>query len=325
MKISVDVMGSDLGCHELMKGCLNFLKKEKDIELIIFGRKEEIERYSSYPNLTLVYCDDIVSMDDGALSIRKKTKASMVCAVKSLKELDSSAIVSCGSTGGLLTASLLFLGRLSNVERPALMPVLPSIKKQGVILVDAGANSENTSSQLVSFAYMGSVYAKCLFGANNPIIQLLNIGTEEKKGDLLRKEVFKKLMDSNLYFKGNIESRDIMLTDCDVVITDGFSGNITLKAIEGTAKMIMKLLKQEISNNILNKFGAFLAKDAFVNLKRTLDYRNTGGALLGGVDGIVIKGHGSSDALAMENALRQAKKLVESNYLQLMKEVVEHE
>ena len=232
-----------------------------------------------------------------------------------LKEDAADAFVSAGSSGALLVGSTLKVGRIDGVIRPALCPILPTVKPdKKVLLLDAGANADCKAANLVQFAVMGAVYAKVALGVKTPKVALLSNGTEEKKGNQLNHEAFPLLKEiGNGEFVGNIEARDIMSGDCDVVVADGFSGNVALKSMEGSMKGLFTMLKAEISSSLKGKIGALLLKKSFYRLKNSLDYNKYGGAVFLGVEKVVVKAHGSAKAESVKNAVLQAAAAVEAD------------
>ncbi len=221
------------------------------------------------------------------------------------KEVD--AVITAGNTGAFMAAGLLVAGRIKGIDRPALAPVLPTSGQNGVLVLDVGANMDPKPENLVQYALMGKIYAEQVLGIHNPRIGLLNVGTEDSKGNDLMKATFPLLKEMSIHFVGNVEARDVQNGVCDVLITDGFSGNILLKTTEGVASSIFNILKKEFMRNTITKLAALLLKSSLKNLKKKMDYSEVGGAPLLGVNGAFIKAHGSSDAKAIMNAVRQAR------------------
>ena len=256
------------------------------------------------------------------LKTRKKKKASMVLGAQAVKEKKAGAVISAGNTGALLAAGLFVVGRIKGVERPGLMSTMPSFTGQPFDMLDLGANAENTSSHLHQYAILGSFYAKNVRGIANPRVGLLNNGTEETKGDSLRKEAFELLSkEPSINFVGNVEAREIMSGAADVVVADGFTGNAVLKAIEGTGLGAMKTLKSAIMNGGLKaKLGAFLLKDSLKGMKETMDYSSAGGAVLFGLKAPVVKCHGSSDAKAVYYTIKQVRTMLDTKVVEQLVE-----
>ena len=249
----------------------------------------------------------------------------MVVAYDLLKNNDDiSGIISSGSTGALLAGAIMKVGRIPNIIRPALCPILPTVKDKGVALIDCGANVDCKADMLVQFAYMGSAYMSAVFGVEKPKVGLLSNGSEDKKGNALTKETFELLSESNINFMGNMEGRDILSGQYDVVVCDGFSGNVALKSCEGTAGAIFNVLKSEINSGGLKaKLGALLLKDVLRGVKKKLDYNEIGGAGFLGVNKIVVKAHGSSGSKAFAAAIEQARKMAENDILGKIKNFIE--
>ena len=321
VKLSIDAMSGDLGSPIVVEACLNFIKKYNDIELYVTGKKEELSQLENVERIHIVDARDIVPMDAGIMSVRRKKDSSMVKAVVMADEGHVDGVVSCGSTGAFYTSAMLFLKRIEGVEKSCLMAVLPTYNQKGVALLDVGANAENTPEQLHDFAVMGNIYAKNIRGIQNPQISLLNIGTEDKKGDEVHQKTYQLLKeDSSLQFVGNIEGRNLLLGETDVIVSDGFSGNIALKTCEGTASLLMKMIKESLMSSTKGKIGALLAKDSLYSLKNQFDYKSVGGALMMGFEKTVVKAHGASDATAFMSAMDLAYQMVKTNVVEQMKE-----
>ncbi len=319
--LAIDAMSGDLGSSIVVEACLSFINKHKDVELYVTGKKEELSKLENSSQIHIVDARDVLTMNEGIMAVRRKKESSMVKAVVLAKEKKADAVVSCGSTGAFYTCAMLFLKRINGVDKSCLMATLPTYNDKGVVMLDVGANAENLSEHLESFAIMGSVYSSEVRGISNPKVALLNIGTEEKKGNEVHQETFKRLTENNkINFIGNIEGRDILSGDVDVIVTDGFSGNIALKSIEGTASILMKCIKESMMSSTKGKLGALLAKDSLYSLKDKFDYKSVGGALMVGFDSAVVKAHGASDAKAFESAMDLALKMVEQNVVEKIKE-----
>lgn len=320
-KLAIDAMSGDLGSFVVVKACISFMKSHSDVELYVTGKEEELEDLKNIKNVHIIDAKDIVGMNDGIMSVRRKKESSMVKAVLMANDGIVDGVVSCGSTGAFYTSAMLFLKRIEGIEKSCLMAVLPTYNNKGTCLLDVGANAENTSEQLRDFAIMGSIYAKNIRNIENPKIALLNIGTEEKKGNEVHQETFKLLsQEESLNFQGNIEGRDILLGDVDVIVSDGFSGNIALKTCEGTASLLMKMVKESMMSSITGKIGALFAKSSLYALKDKFDYKSVGGALMMGFEKAVVKAHGASDEVAFESAMDLAYQMVKQNVVSQMKE-----
>jgi len=316
MRIAIDAMGGDNAPKAVVEGCIN-AANEYEIEIYLVGKESEINKYlkdtkPSKGKIHIVNANEIIAGEDAPVqAIKRKKESSMVIGLEMVKEGKCDAFLSAGNTGAFLAGSLLKVGRIKGIDRPALAPLLPT-EKGVCMLIDAGANMDCKPRNLLQFAIMGSIYMEKVEGIKSPRVGLLNVGTEETKGNDLAKQSYVLLKNSNLNFIGNIEARDIFTGICDVIVCDGFAGNIVLKNTEGLASTIMGLLKEELMKTTLSKFGALLLKNSFRNFKKRFDYKEYGGAPFLGIDGIMIKAHGSSDSKAIFNAIRQAKLLYEN-------------
>ncbi len=330
MKFVVDCYGGDLSPKANVLGAVQAVNKFSDLNLILCGRESAIKdilagEYSG-DRIDIINADEIINNSDiPTNAIRQKTGSSMVVAYDLLKNNDDiSGIISSGSTGALLAGAIMKVGRIPNIIRPALCPILPTVKDKGVALIDCGANVDCKADMLVQFAYMGSAYMSAVFGVEKPKVGLLSNGSEDKKGNALTKETFELLSESNINFMGNMEGRDILSGQYDVVVCDGFSGNVALKSCEGTAGAIFNVLKSEINSGGLKaKLGALLLKDVLRGVKKKLDYNEIGGAGFLGVNKIVVKAHGSSGSKAFAAAIEQARKMAENDILGKIKNFIE--
>lgn len=324
MKIVLDVFGGDNAPYEILNGAKDAMNEEKDFELVLCGKKDIIDAYVNdkgmdRDRITVLDASDVITNDESPVeAVRAKTESSIVKSLEYLNsDPDATAFVSAGSTGAVLTGAVLLLKRIRGINRPALSPVLPTVTDKNVLLIDCGANTEPKAINLVQFAQMGSAFMKSFYGIENPRVGLLSNGTEDKKGNTLNKEAFPLLKESGVNFAGNMEARDILSGDYDVVVSDGFSGNIALKASEGTALGMFTLIKNGIySGGLRAKIGYLLLKPVFKSVKRKMDYNDNGGAVLLGLQKIVVKSHGSSKAKAICNSILQAKKMVESKIIE---------
>ena len=330
MKFVVDCYGGDLSPKANVLGAVQAVNKFSDLNLILCGRESEIKdilagEYSG-DRIDIINADEIINNSDiPTNAIRQKTGSSMVVAYDLLKNNDDiSGIISSGSTGALLAGAIMKIGRIPNIIRPALCPILPTVNNKGVALIDCGANVDCKADMLVQFAYMGSAYMSAVFGVEKPKVGLLSNGSEDKKGNALTKEAFELLSESNINFMGNMEGRDILSGQYDVVVCDGFSGNVALKSCEGTAGAIFNVLKSEINSGGLKaKLGALLLKNVLRGVKKKLDYNEIGGAGFLGVNKIVVKAHGSSGSKAFAAAIEQARKMAQNDILGKIKSFIE--
>jgi glycerol-3-phosphate acyltransferase PlsX len=323
MKIVIDGMGGDNAPQAVVEGCV-LAVREYGIDLILTGDSEaiknELRKYSyDQGKIEVVHTTEVISTDEPpVMAIRRKKDSSMAAGMQLVKEKKAEAFISAGSTGAILAGSLFIIGRIKGVDRPALAPILPG--KNGIfMIIDAGANTDCKTKNLVQFAVMGSIYFKNVLGIMNPRVGLVNIGVEEEKGNELTKSAYKELKEADINFIGNIEPRDIPDGNAEVVVCDGFVGNTILKLFEGSASYIFDSLKQELMSGTISKMAALLLKPSFGRLKKKFDYTEYGGAAFLGVDGAVIKAHGSSDAKAIKNAIRQARDFISNGVLMQIK------
>lgn len=321
MKLGIDAMSGDLGSEIVVEACLSFLEKNKTDELYVVGKIEELQALNNHPQVVLIDAREILEMTENILAIRRKKESSMVKTMMLARKNEVDAVLSCGNTGAYYACAMLFLKRIEGIEKSCLMAMLPTYKGENVAMLDVGANSENTASQLVSFAVMGSVYARNVRKIENPKVALLNIGSEHHKGDEVHQETYKLLENmKEINFVGNIEGKEILDGDVDVIVTDGFTGNVALKTTEGVAKVLVKSLKESLMSSTRTKVGALMAKPGLKQLMKKFDTKAAGGALMMGFEKPVIKAHGSSDAIAFENAINLAFEMVSSNVVEKMKE-----
>ncbi len=317
MKIAVDAFGGDNSPNAVIEGAVQAVR-EYGVEIILTGDKEKIiSRFAelSLPmdNITIVDADGIIRIEDNPLDIRKdKLNTSMGKAFQLVTSGEADAFVSAGSTAALVVGGTMLTGRLKGIKRPALAPIMPS-KDGFYIFLDGGANLECRPEMLVQFAIMGSVYAGKIMGINTPRVGLLNVGTEEEKGRELEHQTFELLGKAPINFIGNIEGRDPTMGMCDVAITDGFTGNVYLKTVEGMGAFMKLSLNNIFKRSLGSKIGYLLAKKGVTSLGKKMDYKEVGGSPLLGSAKPVIKAHGSSDARAFKNAIRQAKEFVEND------------
>ena len=313
MKIAIDAMGGDHAPKEIVLGAVKAIQSFPDLKIVLVGDETKIKEYlQDTDRIEIIHTDEmILGTDEPVRAVRRKKNASMVLMAKEVSEGRADACISAGNTGALMAAGLFIIGRIEGIERPALTPTLPTINGEGFVLLDVGANADAKPEHLVQYALMGSIYSEKVRGIQKPRVGLLNIGTEEKKGNELTKHSYDLLKVEDIHFIGNVEARDLLNGVADVVITDGFTGNMVLKTIEGTAISIMKMLKTSLMSSVKSKLAAAVLKPNLYELKSKMDYSEYGGAGLFGLKAPVIKAHGSSDANAIFNAIRQAKDMVE--------------
>ena len=317
--IAVDAMGGDNAPEAAVKGSVDALRLLPDVRVLLCGAKDRIEPLLSGADdvrgrLEIHDAPDVIGMEESPMmAVRKKVNSSMVQAAMAVREKRADAMVSAGSTGAVLACGMPRIGRIRGIERPALAPVIPG-KKKPFLLIDSGANVDCQPKYLEQFGLMGSVYMQSVLGVERPDVGLANIGAEAEKGNKLSKEAYQLMFAQTSYhFAGNAEARDIPSGDYDVVVADGFDGNIILKYTEGIISALMSLLKQEMTANLRSKLGAALLLPALRGFRNRLSYNAYGGAPLLGVEGAVVKAHGSSDAEAFMNAVRQARTMVEGD------------
>ncbi len=311
MRVVVDAYGGDNAPLEIVKGAA-LASAELKVDITLTGKKAEIEKIINdnnlnfYGDLSIVDTDDVIDMhDDPTTLLKAHSNSSMALAFKELVEDRADAFVSAGSTGAVVVGGTLIVKRIKGIKRPALAGMIPSPNGH-YMLMDMGANAECRPEMLCQFGIMASAYLKGVEGKDNATIGLLNIGTEDTKGTELQKEAYKLLSEAPINFVGNVESREMPKGVCDAVITDGFTGNIALKLIEGTASTFFRLVKNALYKSLKNKLAALVIKKDLYSLKSMMDSSEVGGAPLLGVKKTVIKAHGNSDAKAMKNAIKQA-------------------
>ncbi|WP_447557318.1 phosphate acyltransferase PlsX [Staphylococcus epidermidis] len=322
VKIVVDMMGGDDAPGIVLDAVKKAVEDFKDLEIILFG--DESQYNLSHERIEFRHCTEKIEMEDEPVrAIKRKKDSSMVKMAEAVKSGEADGCVSAGNTGALMSAGLFIVGRIKGVARPALVVTLPTTDGKGFVFLDVGANADAKAEHLLQYAQLGNIYAQKIRGIQNPSVSLLNIGTEAAKGNSLTKkayDLFEKNQSFN--FTGNIEAKTLMDGNVDVVVTDGYTGNMVLKNLEGTAKSIGKMLKETIMSSFKNKLaGAVLKKDLETFAKK-MDYSEYGGSVLLGLDGTVVKAHGSSNAKAFYSAIKQAKIAGEENIVQIMKDTV---
>ncbi len=327
MRVALDAVGGDHGPAPCVEGALQAVKAY-DVEVILVGDestlKQECERQSSHDSrLTIRHASQVVEMHESPAAVaRKKRDSSIWVATELVKNGHADAVVSPGNTGASMVASFFVLGLIKGVERPAIATSLPTLSGEAIML-DVGANVDCTAEHLEQFALMGHEYGKHLLGKPNPRVGLLSIGEEDSKGNEVTKEAFKLLKGSSMNFVGNVEGRDVYSGIADIVVCDGFIGNVALKISEGVAEMIKRLLLKEISGHFLGRLAYPLIAGPLMNLKRKIDYAEFGGAPLLGVNGITMICHGRSSAKAIKNAIRRAKGMAEGGVRELIQRDIE--
>jgi glycerol-3-phosphate acyltransferase PlsX len=326
LKIAVDAMGGDFAPGVVVSGALEACREYKQPVILVGDEAaihNELNGYSGTDLLEIVHAPEVISNNESpAVAVRRKKNSSIVRSVSLVKEGEAAALVSAGSTGGVMAAALLGLGRIKGIDRPAIVSIIPSLKG-GTVLLDVGANVDCKPYQLVQFAIMGSLYAEKVMGISFPRVALLSNGEEDTKGNELTLAAYPLLKMTELNFIGNAEGRDIFNGTVDVMVCDGFVGNVVLKTGEGLASALIEMVKEEVNKNMLAKLGALIAVPALKNFRRRLDYAEYGGAPLLGVNGIAIICHGSSSARAIKNAIRTAREAAENNLIGSIRDSVQ--
>ncbi len=326
MRIAIDVMGGDNAPDSTIEGSLESIR-EINADIILVGKekiiKNKIEKNrQDLHKINIVNADDIITNDDKPVqAIRKKKNASMAIGFELLKNGEVDALISAGNTGALLAGGLLKVGRIQGIDRPALAPIYPT--KNGIsLLIDAGANADCKAKNLVEFGIMGTLYLERVIGINNPRVGLVNIGTEEGKGNKLTIEAYELLKQSSLNFIGNVEARSLTEGIVDVIVCDGFVGNVILKSTEGVAMSLTSMLKEQLTKNLIRKVATMLLKDGLKDFKSKLDYTEYGGAPLLGIKKAVIKAHGSSNSKAIKNAIKYGEIFVKNNVIESIQDEI---
>ena len=310
MRIALDAMGGDAAPETTVAGAVR-AARELPVEIVLVGQREAIEKhlasYSQRPaNLSLLHAAEVIGMEESPVaSIRKKRDSSINVGLGLLKEKQVDAFVSAGNTGAVMSASMFLVGLLPGIERPGIAILLPGVKGD-TLLIDVGANIDPKPIHLLQYALMGEAYVRCVLGKARPTVGLLNVGEEESKGTEFMKEAYGMLEGSGVNFAGNVEGHDIFTGEYDVIVCDGFAGNVALKTAESLAHAINVLLKRSLAMSPITRLGAWLARDAFRQLRKEVDYAEHGGAPLLGVDGVSIIAHGASGGKAIKNAIRVA-------------------
>lgn len=312
LKVAVDAMGGDFAPEVNILGAYEAIL-DSEVEVILVGDEKRIksflkEKKQPKGKISVVHAEDTIKMDENVSAAIRKRNTSMRKAIELVKDGLADAVITAGHSGAMMALSYLLLGKLPQVQRPAIATVMPCLKGY-FILLDAGANVDCKPEHLVQFAFMGDAYHKALFNSSSPRVALLSIGEEETKGNEATKEAFRLLQSTKLNFIGNIEGKDIFFGSADVVVCDGFVGNIVLKVGEGLAEALMKMLKREIADIITGKLGYMMIKPAIKSFRKKVDYSEYGGALLLGINGTSLICHGRSSAKAIKNAIKVAMEM----------------
>ena len=320
MKIAIDIMGGDHAPEEMIKGALLALKDDPSLELLLVGGEKAFADFLPElpPRAEKRISATVMAMDESVENLRNKKDSSIYLATEAVADHEADAVVSCGSTAAQMAAAVLLLGRIKGVKRPALVVPYPTLKGNKLML-DGGANADVTSANLMDFAVLGNAYYRMISGVDRPEVVLLSNGTEAHKGNAVVRETHQLLIETDfLNFKGNIEGRDIIAGDYDVLVTDGFTGNVVVKVTEGVAMGLFRLIKEEITATASRKVGAALVKPGLKNIAKKFDYSTVGGMPLLGVGGISIVCHGSSNAEAVRNAVKGAVSFVEQDFIDVL-------
>jgi glycerol-3-phosphate acyltransferase PlsX len=326
MRIVLDAMGSDIHPEPEVRAAIEATRDSED-EIILVGPDQEIHTQlrritKDYPMVRVVHAPEVLEMSDKpAENARRKTQNSMSVGMNLIKNGEADAFITAGNTGGAMATALFQLGRIRGIKRPALTALFP-VKAGYCVVLDIGANADCKAEYLMQFAIMGSIYANKVMGIANPRVALLSNGEETGKGNELVKESYPLIQSSGLNFVGNVEAKELFGGEVDVVVADGFTGNILLKSSEAVAKLITELLREELTSSLRTKAGALLARPAFAGIKKMMDPAEVGAAPLLGVNGLVFIGHGRSDARALVNAIQVAKQAVNSDLLQALQTAI---
>ena len=328
IKLAIDAMGGDFAPEQIVKGVNLAIKNHDDLELVLYGKTEEIKKYLvENSRISIVDSPRVIDMGEHnpIAEVRNHRDSSLVMAFRAVREKEVDGVVTAGPTQCVIAAAHVHVGRIKGMKRCALCPTLPTFREGGTLMLDVGANTDIRPEHIAQYTQYANFYAQEVKGIKNPKIYLLNIGTEEGKGRELEQQTYELLSRLPINFCGNVESKEILTTDADIIVTDGFTGNVAMKAFEGTAKGMGELLKKEIKSSLGGLIGALFMKR---NLDRFKDHFNpdkVGGANLFGVDGTIVKAHGSSNAYAFSNAITLAYKSVKGDVVNKMKQfIAEH-
>ena len=332
IKLAVDCYGGDRGPSIVVEAAVKACNENPNLGIVLVGLEEELntllekynynkEQISIHPAMSVISCEEKPTQ-----AVKSKTDSSLVQAFQLVKDEVCEGIVSCGSTGAILAASILKMGRIKGVKRPAFCPLMPTMNKSVVAVCDSGANVDTDPINLHQFAVMGNLYLKKAYDIEAPRVALLNIGTEEEKGDARSKEAYQLLKNEPLInFVGNMESRDLLTGSYDLVVCDGFSGNVLIKSTEGTALELLKLLKTTFTSSLKNKIGALFLKKSIYGIKDFMDYNNYPGAVLLGSKKIIVKSHGSSKIQAVYESIKLAWKLADRKLIEEISQAFSHD
>ena len=327
IKLAIDAMGGDYAPKEQVEGAMLAIKNIPDIELTLYGDPAKIEPYlTDSTRISVVPSEGVIDMGekDPIRAIRSNRKSSMAMALSSVRNKENEGVVSSGATQALIAGAHILVGRMKSMKRTAIAPLIPNIKGTSTILLDAGGNLEIKPEYMVQQAYFASIYAKEILAIEKPLVGLINIGSEEGKGRVLDQEVFKLFKENpNLHFYGNVEPKEVLNPPCNILISDGFTANIVMKTIEGTAKGVGAILKEELKKGVLGKLGLLFSIRNLKRFKKRLAPEEIGGAMIYGLNGVVIKAQGSSKAVGFYNGIRQAANVVRQDVIKKVHSVIE--
>ncbi len=331
IRIAIDAMGGDAAPEVVVRGAVDYLQENRDVIVALVGKEREIKRElkrfnydaDNNKNIEIVDALEEISMREQFFSYwRKREKTSIKKALDLVKQKKAQAMVSAGNTGAVMTIAKMVLGTIKSIDRPALAVMMPTLKGNS-LLVDVGANVDSKPRNLVQFALMGKVYLENVHDIKNPRIALMSVGEEDVKGNELTKATYNLLKSLDINFIGNVEGRDVYAGEADLIVTDGFTGNVALKVSEGVVSAIHSMLKREILSSLLARVGFFFLKSSIKRIEKKMDYSEYGGALLLGVNGIVIIGHGRSNRKAIKNAIYLSKRFIRENILDKISREIE--
>ncbi|WP_312573247.1 phosphate acyltransferase PlsX [Staphylococcus saprophyticus] len=322
VKLAIDMMGGDDAPGIVLEAVEKAVNDFKDLEIILFGDSSQCAL--EHDRVEVRHCTESITMDDEPVrAIKRKKDSSMARMAEAVKSGEADGCVSAGNTGALMSAGLFIVGRIKGVERPALVVTLPTVSGKGFVFMDVGANADAKAEHLLQYAQLGNIYAQKIRGIAEPSVSLLNIGTEAAKGNSLTKKAYRLMEDQHDFnFTGNVEAKGLMNDVADVVVTDGYTGNMILKNLEGVAKAMGKMFKSTLLSSFKNKMAALILRKDLNGLMTKMDYAEYGGSVLLGLNGTVVKAHGSSSAKAFYSAIRQAKIAGEQEIVKTMKETV---
>jgi glycerol-3-phosphate acyltransferase PlsX len=326
IKLAIDAVGGDFAPEQIVKGVNLAIKNHDDLELVLYGKSEEIKKYlKESPRITIVESPRVIDMGEHnpIAEVRNHRDSSLVMAFRAVRDKEVDGVVTAGPTQCVIAAAHVHVGRIKGMKRCALCPTIPTFREGGTLMLDVGANTDIRPEHIAQYTQYANFYAQEVKGIKNPKIYLLNIGTEEGKGRELEQQTYELLSKLPINFCGNVESKEILTTDADIIVTDGFTGNVFLKTTEGLGKFVKRTLTESLKKNIFTKIGALGALPSIKKFSKAMDYKQYGGALFLGVKKPVVKAHGSSDEYLFYYTIKQSQKFVESRAVEKMKEEFE--